>query len=123
MKAYNMTAFGDWLEEQMRDRGMSARQFADLVDVAPSTITRSIDKEHPYKPGMRFIRKLASATGVPVSVLAELANPDLTAEAAERAKSRADAQLLAYLIEQLPENERKAVKRFVSGFGNSQGQD
>ncbi len=104
-------AFSQFVKDEMRRRDMSARQFAEFVDVAPTTITRAIDEKAPSTPGIDFIIKLANATHVSVTALVEMAYPDV----AESTSPHASTRILAQQIEQLPDGLRQAVEAIVRG--------
>lgn len=107
----NQNPFRDFLKDEMFRREMSARQFAEFVDVAPTTITRAIDEREPTTPGMDFLLKLASATHVELSTLVEMAYPEM----ANSTKASPSARILAQQIEELPNGVRDTVLAIVRG--------
>lgn len=64
-----MSEFKEFLQDEITRRGMSARQFAEFLDVAPSTVSRCIDEKNPSLPGLDFLLKIARATGVSITSL------------------------------------------------------
>lgn len=100
-----MSEFKQFLQDEMTRRGMSARQFSEFLDVAPSTVTRCIDEKNPATPGLDFLLKVARATGVSITSLVAMAYPDLTITT----RPSPSAQILAQQIEQLPEATQEVV--------------
>ncbi len=100
-----MSEFKKFLQDEIIRRGMSARQFAEFLDVAPSTVSRCIDEKNPLLPGLDFLLKIARATGVSITSLVAMAYPDLTITT----RPSPSAQILAQQIEQLPEATQEVV--------------
>lgn len=105
--------FSEFLEAQMKQRDMSARQFAEFIGVAHSTITRAIDPRSPTSPGLDFLLALAKATGTNLGALVELAYPDVASQTALSAKTL----LLAQRIEHLPDKIRTAILTLLLEVG------
>lgn len=106
-----MSEFKDFLQNEMQRRDMSARQFAEFVDVAPTTITRCVDEKNPQLPGLDFLMKLAKATGASITSLVAMAYPDL----AITTRPSPSAQILAQQIEQLPEATQEVILAIIRG--------
>lgn len=107
-----MSEFKKFLQDEMERRGMtSAREFARFVDVAPSTVTRCIDEKDPAVPGLDFLIKVATATGVSITSLVAMAYPDLTITT----RPSPSAQILAQQIEQLPEATQEVILAIIRG--------
>lgn len=96
---------------EMHARDMSARQFAEFIGVSNATISRAIDPRQAPTPSLEFLLKLSDATNVNFAHLAALAYP----EVAQKMKPSASSQILAQLIEDLPENLREAVVALIRG--------
>lgn len=107
----NQNAFREFIKDQMFRREMSARQFAEFVDVAPTTITRAIDEADPSTPGIDFLLKLAQATHVELSTLVDMAYPDI----ATSTKASPSSRVLAQQIEELPDGIREVVVAIIRG--------
>jgi transcriptional regulator with XRE-family HTH domain len=99
----------DFLLHEMRSRGMSARQFAEFVGVANTTITRAMYGDEAPMPGLEFLAKLASATGTDLCALVALVMPE-----AVRSVSPEES-LLAARISRLPRDKQEIVDSFVLG--------
>jgi len=106
-----MSEFKKFLLDEINRRGMSARQFAEFVDVAPSTVSRCVDERDPQVPGIDFLIKIAKATGLSITSLVALAYPDVTLETRPSALS----QLRAQQIEQLPDAVQEVVSAIIRG--------
>ena len=113
MTAKEPYTFRDFILDQLRQRDMSARQFAIFADVDPSTITRAIDATNPARPGLDFLFKLSKATQISLGALTELAYPEM----AQETELSPDAKILAQRIEQLPERKRELVLDILRGAG------
>jgi transcriptional regulator with XRE-family HTH domain len=108
-KCINMPPFKDFLIQQRDMRQLNNREFARLLDISESTLYRLINDKHPELPSREVLVKIAEATSTPLSTLVELTNP----EVAEHARSSANAQFLAEMIEGLDEQKRKFVMTLV----------
>lgn len=87
---------------------MSAREFALLVGVASTTITRAMLPDAP-EPTVEFLAKLARATNTDLCTLVKLVVPDLPGNVS------ADALLLAERISRLPKDKQEIVDAFILG--------
>lgn len=103
--------FQDFLEDEMNRRKVSQNQFAELIGIASSTITRLMNRRNPSLPSIDLIVKLSDLTGVDAGTLLGLAFPAL----AERMKLSADTRLMAQRIEQAPENVQSLIKTLIRG--------
>lgn len=104
----NSESLKGFIEEEMRQRDMSARQFAEFVGVAHTTINRAIDPTDPTTPSPEFLVKLAKATRVNLSSLIALIMPDV-----ETTTIDARSQVLAEKIAQLPPDKREIAEAFI----------
>lgn len=103
-----MNKLGEFIAAQLHDRDMSARQFADLVKVNHSTITKAMYKEPPI-PSMEFLLKLSKATNTSLITIISLAFPN------ENLDVDLDARTLAERIMQLPPEKREIAEAFIIG--------
>lgn len=101
----------EFIREEMDKRKMSARQFAELLDVAPSTITAHLRNDSRTEPTLHFLRKLAKQTGVPLASVIAMAFPDVSGEISDIPP---DVLLLAIRFNNLPEPIRDVIKRLVN---------
>jgi transcriptional regulator with XRE-family HTH domain len=101
----------EFIREEMNKRDMSARQFADLLGVAPSTITTHLDDKSNTEPTLSFLRKLARQTGVPLASIIAMAFPDVAGEISDIPP---DVLLLAIRFNHLPEPIRDVIKRLIN---------
>lgn len=95
--------------DQMSDRHMSARQFAEFVGVAHTTINRAVDTRKEPKPSIEFLLSLSKATNVSVLTLLEMAYPD-------EVKANAvtpSIQVMAQMLSELPENIQQAIHAII----------
>lgn len=99
-----------FIKDEMSKRHLSARQFADLVEVSPSTITNVINER--TEPSVQFLRNLAKATSTPLSVLIALAYPEVAGEIDALSP---EVLLLAVRLSRLPPDLQKRVIAFVNG--------
>lgn len=93
--------------DEIRQRDMSAREFARYVGVSSATILRAISDDPP-EPTLKFLSKLSTATGVDICTLVLMVTggdpaPDL------------DAEVIAQRIETLSPELRELVKSFIFG--------
>lgn len=98
---------GDFIAQEMKLRNdMSARQFAELVDVAPGTINAYINGKD-ITPTFDFLEKLSSKTGIDLCTLVALAFP--------RAKTQPNPEALILMERylRLPENVRQVIQTLV----------
>lgn len=101
--------------EQMNQRDMSARQFADLVGVSNNTISRFVDQTErdPGNPSAEFLLKLAKATNTnPITVFG-LAYPELQAGAKEVTGQDFDTILLIERFNKLPPHLQDAIRTII----------
>lgn len=96
---------------------MSAREFAEYVGVPHSSINKflnhGITDTYAGKPvgdpSVDFLIKLARATHIDICTLMALIAPDVTAR-------RAEAEIIADRILNLPPEQREIVDTFLSGL-------
>ena len=104
--------FKDFLQDEIERRRMSARQFAEFVDVAPSTVTRCVDEQSPAIPGLDFLIKLSTSLNISLPALVELAYPDYTL----KTNPSAAARIMAQQIEQLPQAAQDVIAAIIRGM-------
>lgn len=95
----------DFILSEMKQREMSARKFAEFVDVSNDTINRALDERDTSQPSTDFLVKLSDKTNTDISTVFALAFP----EVAQRTRISARALLLAQRLERLP----KSVQDFI----------
>ena len=95
-----MSPLGEFVEQQIRMRNISDREFARLVGVSNSTIAR-VRSPNPPEPTFDFLVKLSKLTGHSLVSLVKLAFPDAKLEVDER------TLMLAERILALPDEERR----------------
>lgn len=100
-----MTTLGDFIENELRQRHMSAREFATFIGVAHTTVGRAMYKDAP-DPTLDFLVKLARATNVDLCTLVALVKPD-------DVKIQPDIQLIADRIARLPADKREIVDGYL----------
>jgi transcriptional regulator with XRE-family HTH domain len=110
-----MNKLGEFIQEELQNRHMSARQFAEYVDVSHTTITKAMYPVPP-EPSLDFLAKLSRATGVDLCALVEMVKPNDT-------KVSSRALLIAQRIEQLPASKRAFADEFLNGLIEKRGQE
>lgn len=112
----NFKTLTDFVLFQMRQREMSARQFAELVGVSNDTISRFADQtgRDPGKPSAEFLLKLAKATNTNPITIFGLAYPELQAGAKEVTGQDFDTLLMVERINALSENMREAIWSIIT---------
>jgi transcriptional regulator with XRE-family HTH domain len=111
MNAMAQYTFADFLSDEIKQRSMSASEFARWIDVSPSTVTRAMAPRNATKPGFDFLLKLSKKTGRSLFALIELAYPD----EAEASKLSPEAQVIAQQIEDLEERDVELIRRILRG--------
>lgn len=109
-----MNKLGDFIADELRQRNMSARQFAQHAGVSHSTITKAMYKVPP-DPTLDFLSKLARATHTDLCALVALVKPDDT-------KVRPEIQLIADRIARLSENDRQFLDTYLRGVRLTPGE-
>ncbi len=100
----------EFLTNELKTRGMSARQFADFLDVAPSTVTTYMNPNTKAEPTLTFLRKLAQRTETPLAVIIALAYPEVAPEISDLPP---DVLLLASRLANLPEPTRNIIRSII----------
>ena len=101
-----------FIREEMDKRKMSARQFADLLSVATSTITTHLHEADQAQPTLDFLRKLAQGTKVPLAVIIAMAYPDVAGEISDISP---DILLIATRLHKKDKTIRDIIMRLVNG--------
>lgn len=104
---------GEFIERQIKQRNLSGREFADLLDVPHSSVVRYRRHEPGnahHTPSGEFMYKLAKATSTDIGYLWRLVYPDLPAPGVF---SDQDALELGKLVMSLPEATRKLIIEFI----------
>lgn len=97
----------DFVLGEVQNRQLSLRQFADVVGVSYSTLSKLINSP---ESGISFelLTKLASATKTDIGILARLAAPHV-------AVGNVDVDSLASRINRLPPEKRRVVDVILTG--------
>lgn len=111
------TTLGGFIHAEMVRRDMSAREFAEFVGVTNSVINKflnhGLSKTYAGKPvgdpSVDFLVKLARATHTDICTLMALIAPDVTAR-------KAEAEIIADRILNLPTEQREIVDTFLRGL-------
>lgn len=108
MKVAYSAKFAEFIQSEIKQRNMSVRQFAELVGVAHTTISRLIDPSHAILPTLELLNKLAKVTHTDIRDLVGLiylddADPD------------PEAEILATQISALPPEEREFIRTYLLG--------
>lgn len=103
-----MNKLGEFIASELRNRDMSARQFADLVKTNHSTITKAM-YPNPPEPTLDFLVKLARATSTDLCALVALVKPDDT-------RVRPEVQLVADRIARLPPDKLEIIDGYLKSL-------
>lgn len=101
--------FRDFVLLLMKKEDVSANELARRVDLSNATVSRLVDASGPVIPELKTVMKFSKYTGVSLAHLTELAYPDV----AEQTKPSASSQVIAQLIEKLPEYKRRSLLDFI----------
>lgn len=104
-----MTLLGEFLQDQIRKRGLTLREFAKMCDVTHSVISKALSEKDPTTPRVETLAKIASATGVDLFTLVALIAPDAT-------DIDVDARIYANEIVSLPRDKRREAEMFLKGL-------
>lgn len=118
MRESVVATLGDFIFEEMKLRNMSAREFAELMDVPHATINKYLNhgKTETYggkpigNPSIEFIQKLSEATSIDICTIMEL----VTGDVADRDNR---ARLLAARIARLPAEAQKIIDGYLKSTG------
>jgi transcriptional regulator with XRE-family HTH domain len=108
--------FGEFIHTEMKNREMSAREFARFVGVDSKTINKFLDfgsKDVGY-PSMDFLKKLSIATHTDPCILLAMIIP----EAVDNNPIRPDAMVLSQRIEELPESVRDVIDGIIAKWAS-----
>jgi transcriptional regulator with XRE-family HTH domain len=97
-----------FIEGEMKRRKLSLREFATLVDVSPSTISRTLSDDAP-DPSLDFLVKLSKATSTSLTTIVSMLLPD------ESQLTDQDAKVLADRIARLSPAKRAIIESFILG--------
>lgn len=99
----------NFVTEQMAQRKMGLRQFAELCNVSHSTLHRMIYEAETYKPTFEIVARIARGTHTDIRTLAAILAPDVVLGA------NANALLLAERISRLSPDAQKIIDSFLIG--------
>lgn len=106
-----MDGLAGFVAAQMKERKMSARQFADFVDVSSTTINNILKPSgYPYVPSVELLIKLARATHSDLISLVLMAFP----EASDLVRETPDGRLMADQFERIPDDVKAVVAGILS---------
>jgi Helix-turn-helix. len=104
----------DFIEDEMKRLDFtSARQLAAAMEVAPSTVTRILNRKKPADPDLETLVKLANITGKSIEALVAIAFPDV----ARKTQLRAKTEIMAQRFEKLDESEQRTVEALLNQWG------
>ena len=115
MSAIGATKLADFVRRELKERGLSARNFAQQLDIAPSTLTYLLN-EVTTEPSMKLIRALHRVTGKPLRELLSMAYPDFAYELDQDERFHAlpdDVISLAINLNRLPPAARDFIIKAV----------
>ena len=108
------TTLGDFIDQEIRKRQMSVREFAEFVGVTHPTILkfREHGKTDVGSPSIEFLIKLAQKTDTSLIALLAMAFPD----AALLLKVDTTTLILSQRIQRLPDHIRQAIDDLLSKY-------
>lgn len=108
------TRLTEFINEEMRKRNMSMREFAAFMGTTHASISRALARDEDTLPTLEFLVKLAQATKVDICTIVALVVPDA---------SRLDAEvlLLAQAIAKLPPDKQALVDDMILGMTMKRG--
>lgn len=98
-----------FINEEMRRRDMSARQFAMLMGMSHTTLLKVVDEDDPKKPSLEFLIKLADVTHTDIRDLVAMVAPEVAGEEANMA-----ALMTRY--RRLSKEQQEVVNRLIAGY-------
>lgn len=101
----------DFLNDQMIQRQMSARQFAEFVGVNHALINKfrnNVPSEEVGYPAMHTLKKISDATGVSLLSLISLTFPDV-----KNIGGSIEARVLAEQFSQLAPDDQAVARGFI----------
>jgi transcriptional regulator with XRE-family HTH domain len=112
-----MSDLADFVAAQMKEREMSARQFADFVGTSSTTINNLLKPGgYPFVPSVELLIKLAKATHTDFFSLVLLAFP----EASDLVREPPTGRLMADQFERLPDDVKAVVAGILSQWATRQ---
>lgn len=108
-----MKSLAEFIHAEMQKRGMSAREFAELCDIATGTMSALANGKN-IKPTLVTLSKLAKTTGADLIALIELVYPGVV-----HTTYPPDILLLARELADL-RKKHESVYDFLVGFVRSQ---
>jgi transcriptional regulator with XRE-family HTH domain len=100
-----------FLADEIKKRNISMRKFAEMLDVAPSTLSRLMDMDDPAHPKLETLVKLSTITSTSLETLTALAYPDL----ADTTKMSPTARVVGQNFEKLPKHLQEAILAIIRG--------
>ena len=105
-----MNEFQKFLYAEMKRRDMSMRQFAELISVAPTVISRLLDQNSPTKPSVETLAKLAKATSIGIRFIIGLVAPDGIQNVS------GDSMTLLAQINRLPKDKQAVILQVIESM-------
>lgn len=108
-------SFPQFVQHEMERRGMSIREFAEMVGVSHPVISKLLDErfDESRLPSVGLIAKLAKATHTNAVTLLVMAYPDLEEDLTVLLGANSGVLLRSQRIEQLPDNLREAIDTII----------
>jgi transcriptional regulator with XRE-family HTH domain len=108
------TTLGEFIDQEIRKRQMSVREFAEFVGVTHPTILkfREHGKKEVGSPSIEFLIMLAQTTNTSLIALLAMAFPD----AAPLLKVDPATLILSQRIQKLPDHIRQAIDDLLAKY-------
>lgn len=108
-RRFRLHSLADFVNEEMRRRDVTMREFARITGVSHSTLSRIINEQADYQPTWDVIVKLAKGTHTDIRTLAAIIAPDAVTG------QNASAVVLAERISRLPPEMQEIIDGFITG--------
>ena len=99
----------EFIETEMKKRGMSLREFAKLTDISPSAISKYLNSASERNVSIEFLVKLSRGTGIDLASIIAIVYPDDT-------EIDAQARIWGQRIAELSEEDQDAIDSFILGL-------
>lgn len=106
MKSHSLA---DFVNEEMRRRNVTMREFAKITGISHSTLSRIATERENYQPKWEVIVRLAKGTNTDIRTLAAIIAPEAVTG------QDASAIVLAERIKRLTPEQQEIIDGFIAG--------
>lgn len=104
----------NFIEDEMKKRDMSIREFSKLIGLSHSTISKFLNNPDTRNVSIEFLVKLAEGTNTDLASIVAMVYPEHTS-------INAQSRILAERIAQLPPAQYEMIESLLLGFGIKAG--